>query len=377
MTWSIFTLLVTLFYVILIAFYHFHWRNISVINEAVQEAEFPFVSIIVVGRNEGENLTACINSIVQNDFPVQSYEIIYVDDHSEDDSLEKLNAIKTKQLEVLCLKDYEGLTRDNKFKKQAIEYALTRAKGDLILHTDADTIVGKRWIRSHAISYAKGNVFSAAPVVLEEPYNFLTGFQMLDVLTTMAVTGGGIKAGMHYLANGANMSYDAKARQQIKDPDGYVFASGDDVFLIQSFRRLKIGPISFLADPEAIVETKSVKRWRAFFNQRFRWAGKSRGYRDGNLLFVEALVFFMNLSLLINGLLLVLSLVGYHVFLTQIILKLLTDVLFIRSASSKLGIKTGGKYILPAFLFFPVYYLIIGISTFLPIQRTWKGRQIH
>lgn len=54
------------------------------------------ISFIIIGRNEGEKLIRCIQSvqkmIIQNNIP--SYEIIYVDSQSDDDSMAQLQQYK-------------------------------------------------------------------------------------------------------------------------------------------------------------------------------------------------------------------------------------------------------------------------------------------
>lgn len=50
------------------------------------------ISVIVIGRNEGSRLSACLQS-VQDALAVLSHEIIYVDSCSADDSLDRAKAL--------------------------------------------------------------------------------------------------------------------------------------------------------------------------------------------------------------------------------------------------------------------------------------------
>ena len=47
----------------------------------------PLVSIVIIGRNEGERLARCLDSVHNMDFPQQQLQVIYVDSGSRDDSL--------------------------------------------------------------------------------------------------------------------------------------------------------------------------------------------------------------------------------------------------------------------------------------------------
>jgi len=374
--WIFITLGLIIGYIILIFFYLGQWRQLKPMIKGQVDLDFPFVSIIIVGRNEAQNIPSCLSAILSSDYPKTSYEIIYVDDHSSDASISVLKSYDSNQLNILELKDYKDHNNSNAYKKSAIAYALSVAKGNLILHTDADTIPGKSWIKKHVLSYLDGAAFTAAPVLFTSPKGLLEGFQQLDLLTTMGVTAAGIQSGLHYLANGANMSYDRKLRETLSYEDGQNYASGDDVFLIQQMAQIHPEKISFIVDPEAIVLTYAESKWSAFFRQRFRWAGKSSAYSDRKLQLVEVLVFLMNICLLVNGFLaLIYSQIGL-LFLIQFVLKLFIDVLFIQSTSRKLGVSYNRWLLLPAFLFYPVYYVIIGTSALLPLRPKWKGRRI-
>ena len=47
---------------------------------------YPFVSIIVPSRNEADNIGKCINSLLSQNYPKEKYEIIPVNDGSDDET---------------------------------------------------------------------------------------------------------------------------------------------------------------------------------------------------------------------------------------------------------------------------------------------------
>ena len=49
------------------------------------------ISVVVIGRNEGERLSRCMES-VHSALGVLAHEIVYVDSHSADDSLARAKA---------------------------------------------------------------------------------------------------------------------------------------------------------------------------------------------------------------------------------------------------------------------------------------------
>ena len=61
---------------------------------------YPLVSVVVIGRNEGERLARCLYSVAQADWHGNRYELIYVDSRSTDNSVAKAQALGA-QVQVL------------------------------------------------------------------------------------------------------------------------------------------------------------------------------------------------------------------------------------------------------------------------------------
>ena len=55
----------------------------------------PFVSVIVPARNEEDNIEKCLLSVLGQDY--SNFEVVVVDDNSEDRTLEIMKSIKSKQ----------------------------------------------------------------------------------------------------------------------------------------------------------------------------------------------------------------------------------------------------------------------------------------
>jgi len=170
-----------------------HWESIPETNISKGYSPAVQLSIIIIARNEQAKIKSCLQSILANDFPVSSYEIIVVDDHSDDHTIKEILSLKEQHIKVLKLADFISEDKTNAFKKAGIQYALQHAKYDYIIHTDADCLVPENWLMTTAWNFEKGAKLQAGPVIFSPLKSFLSWFQQLDMYTLMASTNAGIR----------------------------------------------------------------------------------------------------------------------------------------------------------------------------------------
>ncbi len=112
----------------------------------------PKVSVILPARNEAGFIEKCLNSLVEQDY--ENYEIISVDDRSEDNTGQIIKKIAEKNSKVIhVLAD----PKPEKWmgKNWACFEGFKRATGELLLFTDADTKHSKEMVSlsvSHLLS---------------------------------------------------------------------------------------------------------------------------------------------------------------------------------------------------------------------------------
>jgi len=103
------------------------------------------VSVIIVAKNEAENLYNNLPKILSQSYP--DFEVIVVDDQSKDESTDVLKALKKHyhQLEIV----YIGHdVNERQGKKLALSLGIKKAKNELLLFTDADcSPVSDNWIK--------------------------------------------------------------------------------------------------------------------------------------------------------------------------------------------------------------------------------------
>lgn len=254
-----------------------------------------FISVLIPARNEADNIGACLRSILAGTYPKTNFEIIVIDDHSEDETPQYVRdfAIKNPHVRLIELKDYVKLADNQPFKKRAIEAAIGEAKGELIVTTDGDCLAPKDWLSLIALFYQQtGKRFIAAPVNFYDEKTALERFQSLDYIGMMGITGAGVAGRFMNMCNGANLAYQKDLFYEVGGFRGIDHvASGDDMLLMQKVAKRQPEALGYLKNPAATVLTKAKPDLAAFFSQRQRWATKSSSYTEFFTVFQLAVVF--------------------------------------------------------------------------------------
>lgn len=99
----------------------------------------PFVTIILVNYNTGEHTVECINSL--SDIMYSNYEVIIVDNASDENDIEKLRMIQNPKVRLIESKQNLGFSGGNNL---AIKEALK--KSDYVMLLNNDTTVEKDFL---------------------------------------------------------------------------------------------------------------------------------------------------------------------------------------------------------------------------------------
>ena len=114
--------------------------------------------------------------------------------------------------------------------------------------------------------------------------NLLERFQSLDFCGMMGITGAGIHKKYLLMGNGANLAYEKAVFEEVGGFEGIDhLASGDDILLMQKIAKVYPEQLVFVKNLEAVINTTAQPTWRAFIQQRVRWASKSAQYPQRGL----------------------------------------------------------------------------------------------
>jgi cellulose synthase/poly-beta-1,6-N-acetylglucosamine synthase-like glycosyltransferase len=366
-----------LFFILLVNYVHFIlqiYRGLKHLDKTECADKKKSVSVIIPFRNESENIIKSLQSLRSQDYPVEHYEVIYVDDNSGDDSAIKLfSAIKENNIRIIR-SDNTGNYRA--FKKRAVAFAIDEAKGEIILTTDADCIHTTKWISTMVSLFETDTAMVAGPVEFTSSSGLFSKIQRLEFRGLILAGAGLIGSGRPVTCSAANLAYRKDVFYEVNGfNDNLNLSSGDDELLMQKISSTGKYKISFCSDSHALVTTLYNKTINDFFSQRTRWASKGIFYNDKTLVARLVLIFLFYLSIPVTLVTSFFIPVCLLLFTAALGGKLITEYLVIKKGE-KLIFKTSLlRYFFMAEIFQVVYIIIASIGG-IAGNFTWKGRVV-
>lgn len=355
-------------YAVLILFYFHQWKKTPEYQPALPADVF--VSVVIAARNEETTLPLLLQDLGAQDYTLSKFEVIVVNDFSTDGtaSLAAGLPLHFRMIEPACKPDQSS-------KKKAIATGVAEAKGKLIMVTDADCRVGKKWVSTMASFYRDtGASFIAAPVKYSYRPSLLQALQVLDFITLQGITAASVASRFHTMCNGANLAYPKRIFEKVNGFAGIdKIPTGDDMLLMHKIWKQGPEKVFYLKSKEAIVSTAPMQTWREFFNQRRRWASKTLVYDDRRILAVLGLVLLLNLLPLVLAIAGVFQPVFFLYLLLFLLVKAIIEWPFVFSVAKFYNQEKLMCYFLflqPLHVF---YTFFVGIWSQLGTYN-WKGR---
>ncbi|WP_343744727.1 glycosyltransferase [Chitinophaga sp.] len=370
--------LLALGYGLLMLWYSRGWRKLPEFVPAQPIKGTTTVTVIIPARDEEENLPVLLKALQQQTYPVDLLEVIVVDDFSTDDTAGIVTRFPANNVRLLKMEDM--LTKNerlNAYKKKAISMAIERAKGDLIVTTDADCVMGPKWIETIVRFYETHRPkFIAAPVSFFRERNFFMKLQSLDFMTMQGITGAVARLKSGTMCNGANLAYEKSVFHSVGGFAGIDnIASGDDMLLMYKIYNAFPDGVMYLKNDDVIVRTLPVETLRGFMNQRIRWSSKADKYEDRRLTWMLLLVYFFNVALLAMGAIALFIPHWWPAFLILMLFKVTVELYFLVPVAGFFHKTALLVWFIPGQIFHIPYIVLAGwLGKFGSYQ--WKGRKV-
>jgi poly-beta-1,6-N-acetyl-D-glucosamine synthase len=349
--------------------------------------KFPPVCILVPARNEEQHITACLTGLVQQQYPCEQFEILVIDDQSDDQTVALVQQFIDAQGPLGATSPKLRLLHVPKGsvggKKQALALGIAETTAPIIMTTDADCTHPSLWLVTMMKYFDEQTGIVAGPVCLQPDKGFLRGFQALDSAGLIGVGAGAFAWNTPHLCNGANLAY---RRQAFEDAKGWQhpsqYASGDDMILLQNIRQTGKWKAKFAWSCLAVVQTAPMSNLNALMEQRVRWASKSSAFAAWDHWLLLTVVSTTNLVLL-----LLYILVGWYsiwdisqvwpwfrLLLVMLGLKTMGDLSVLWPITKMLQNRRLLRYVPLSALVYPLFVSVVGVLR--PFSRVyrWKGR---
>ena len=289
------------------------------------------ISIVVAAKNETEIIPNLIAALLKQNFPKDNFEVIIVDDNSEDDTFLKAKSICTE------LENFRIIKTENKIfkaKKGALDLGIKLTKYPYILITDADCEPEVEWINSFASGFANKNdfLFGIAPYKRKNSLtNLVARFENLRASIIVFAFS---KLGFPYSAAARSFGFSKEAFNKI---NGYentnATLSGDDDLLLQEAIKFNF-KIGMVTENNSFVFSNTKNNFTDFSNQKARHTSTSIYYSFKSKLLL-AIWHLINLTSLFS----ILALPYGNIFLLPFFIKIIIDTFVLNNFQNNFGYK--------------------------------------
>jgi cellulose synthase/poly-beta-1,6-N-acetylglucosamine synthase-like glycosyltransferase/peptidoglycan/xylan/chitin deacetylase (PgdA/CDA1 family)/spore germination protein YaaH len=230
-------------------------------NIVSDDAFQPFVSVIVPAFNEEKVIVKTLKSLLKSNYP--NFEILVVDDGSTDNTsrIVKENFADEPQVQLFTL--------SNGGKANALNYGLKRAKGEIIIGLDADTLFTPPTISELARQFADESVGAVAGnAKVGNRLNMITRWQALEYITSQNLDRRAFD-GLNAITvvPGAVGAWRREALEKAGGFESNTLAEDQDLTL----RVRQLGYRIAYAE-KAVAYTEAPDTFRGLAKQRFRWS---------------------------------------------------------------------------------------------------------
>lgn len=333
------------------------------------------LSVIVPARNEEANLSALFEAFSKQSFPPTHFEVLLIDDHSEDSTVSTAKSMSeglSFPLKVISLRE-EG---EAKGKKSALQKGIEEAKGTIIVTTDADCVMGENWLQSiHDYFALKAAKMVVGPVTYHVTGGLFGQLQLIEFAALIGVGAVSLDVGKPNMCNGANLAFEKRAFEKVGGhKDNLHIPSGDDEFLLQKIYKEFPDQVFFNNNPEGIVATYPMKKIKDFVAQRKRWGGKGRLHKSKGVKLLALFIFFYHVMLLAAFIWTALGFLNLYIFMGVFLAKGMLEYFFLKKVLHHLGKPLYFKHFVVLQTVYSLYILVIGmLANFGSFY--WKGRK--
>ncbi|MFA5833193.1 MAG: glycosyltransferase [Bacteroidota bacterium] len=273
------------------------WIGLNrLVNPHSESVEQP-ISVIVAARNEEKVIGSLLQSLVDQQYSSEKFEIIIVNDRSIDSTASIIEKFQ-KQYRHVRLITIEENTTDMPHKKNALRTAIEQSQFEILAFTDADCIVPKNWLRELSKQFMNdvGAVAGYSPYTLNTSNSFLRYEEYKNSLLAASA----VELKNAFMCTGRNFAYRKKVYKEVNGFETIKHSiSGDDDLFLQVLKRKTNWNIRYMISRESYVRTLPPSSFSQFVNQRTRHVSASKFYSK-HIQLAYSVIHLFHLSVIIG-----------------------------------------------------------------------------
>jgi biofilm PGA synthesis N-glycosyltransferase PgaC len=326
--------------------------------------ELPAVSIIIPCRNEEKHISSCIEAISRLEYEKGKVEVIVVDDFSEDRTITEARNFEGRIAVKIISSPVPG-------KKAALDSGIRAASNSIIITTDADCVLGSKWLRTMGTEFESLQLNMLCGLVQLSGSGAFGNLQQAESAAIVGISAVMLNRRMPTTCNGAGLMFRRDVFEKLGGYSGHShLASGDDDLLMQEFARHDMEKTRYILNSDAIVRTAACITFNQFLHQRIRWLSKRKAYVFPYNQWVQAGVFIhLPAFYILAGFLFT---EYFAIAAGLLVIKYASDLYYAHKLRKVLEFKPAMIWLMP---FYQAYILLLLIA--LPFYKaSWKGRKL-
>jgi len=327
------------------------------------------VSVIICAKNEEENLTNFLPSILEQDYP--NFEIIIINDASSDHTLDIIEDFQKldPRIQIVNVQNNETFWAN---KKYALTLGIKKAKYKHLLFTDADCAPqSNKWIKEMSRNFQPGNtIVLGYGGYFQHTGSFLNKLIRFETLLTAIQYFSYAHLGSPYMGVGRNLAYTSKQFYDLKGFANHLhLRSGDDDLFVNEAATSNNTAICI--HPDSFTRSVPKSNFSEWFRQKKRHVSVAGYYKSKHKILLSAFYIFRLSFWLLFTVLLILQIYP-KIVLGILGLKLITEAFIYIKTAKKLNEKDV-VWFFPLFDLFLIFLqLVIFISNLISKPKHWK-----
>jgi len=272
----------------------------SLVAPKIEPGAAQTLSIILAARNEADLIARTLEYLLAQDYPPNRFDIIVVDDRSEDDTAAIVESFSRRDPRIKLIRQTD-IQSGVSPKKQALEAGIAASSAEIVATTDADCTHRPDWLSTLVARFTPETDMVAGQARFELPSNtpLWQRLQALDFQSQNVAAAGLIAAGSPFNCIGASLAFRRAAFDAVGGWSGIKhLISGDDEQLMAKLHRAG-RKIVAATGAGSVVLTRPPASIKELWHQRIRWGSKGLHYRFAQKFFLTGVfVFLLELTLM-------------------------------------------------------------------------------